>query len=470
MEIQGEKREKLGSRLGFILLSAGCAIGVGNVWKFPYITGMYGGGFFVLFYFMFLIIMGIPVMTMEFSLGRASQKSPTGMYKALERPGQKWHLHGYFALVGNYILLMFYSCVAGWILLYFFYYLFGTFDGIVNPIVISDIFNSMLANPWLMILFAGINILIAVVVCSLNMQKGLERVSKIMMLALLALIVILIINSFTLPGAAEGLKFYLLPDWSKVESAKGGLFEVLIAAMNQSFFTLSLGIGSMAIFGSFIDKDRALLGESVNIAVLDTFVAVSAGLIIFPAIFTYDIAPNAGPSLLFITLPQVFAHMPGGRIWGILFFLFMSFAAISTVLAVFQNIVSCTQDLNEKTQKTKKWKISVFSGVLLFILSIPCVLGFNVWVFSNPIGELTDILSIEDYIVSNVLLPVGSLLFVLFCNHKIGWGFDNFMEEANTGKGLKIKKWMGVYFKWILPIILGILVVISIISPFVPFL
>ncbi len=464
-----EKRERLGSRLGFILLSAGCAIGVGNVWKFPYVTGQYGGGFFVLFYIMFLIIMGIPVMTMEFSLGRASQKSPTAMYKMLEKPGHKWHLHGYFALAGNYILLMFYTCVAGWILLYFFYFLFGTFDGITDPVAIENVFSSMMANPWLMFAFAAINILIAVVVCSLNMQKGLERVSKIMMLALLALIIVLIINSFTLSGAGEGLKFYLLPDWSKIQNANGGIFEVLIAAMNQSFFTLSLGIGSMAIFGSFINKDRSLLGESINIAVLDTFVAIASGLIIFPACFTYGINPGAGPSLLFITLPQVFANMPGGRIWGILFFLFMSFAALSTVLAVFQNIVSCTQDLNKTTQKAKKWQISVISGVILLILSIPCVLGFNVWAFPSPIGELTEILGVEDYIVSNILLPVGSLIFVIFCNHKIGWGFDNFMLEANTGKGLKIKKWMGVYFKWILPFILGFFVVISIISPFVSF-
>ena len=467
MEIQGEKRERLGSRLGFILLSAGCAIGVGNVWKFPFITGQYGGGFFVLFYLIFLIIMGIPVMTMEFALGRASQKSPAAMYKALEKPGHKWHLHGYFALAGNYILLMFYTCVAGWILLYFFYFLFGKFEGVSDPASIAGVFDSMLANPWLMFGFVAINIAIAVVVCMFKMQKGLERVSKIMMIALLALIVVLIVNSFTMEGAGEGLKFYLLPDWSKIE--EHGLFEVLIAAMNQSFFTLSLGIGSMAIFGSFINKDRSLLGESVNIAVLDTFVAISAGLIIFPACFTYGINPGAGPSLLFITLPQVFANMPGGRIWGTLFFLFMSFAAISTVLAVFQNIVSCTQDLNKTTQKAKKWQISLVSGVILLVLSIPCVLGFNVWAFSSPIGELTEILSVEDYIVSNILLPVGSLIFVIFCNHKIGWGFDNFMLEANSGKGFKVKKWMGVYFKWILPFILGVLVIISIISPFVKF-
>ena len=468
MEIQGEKRERLGSRLGFILLSAGCAIGVGNVWKFPFITGQYGGGFFVLFYLIFLIIMGIPVMTMEFALGRASQKSPAAMYKALEKPGHKWHLHGYFALAGNYILLMFYTCVAGWILLYFFYFLFGKFEGVSDPASIAGVFDSMLANPWLMFGFVAINIAIAVVVCMFKMQKGLERVSKIMMIALLALIVVLIVNSFTMEGAGEGLKFYLLPDWSKIE--EHGLFEVLIAAMNQSFFTLSLGIGSMAIFGSFINKDRSLLGESVNIAVLDTFVAISAGLIIFPACFTYGINPGAGPSLLFITLPQVFANMPGGRIWGTLFFLFMSFAAISTVLAVFQNIVSCTQDLNKTTQKAKKWQISLVSGVILLVLSIPCVLGFNVWAFSSPIGELTEILSVEDYIVSNILLPVGSLSFVIFCNHKIGWGFDNFMLEANSGKGFKVKKWMGVYFKWILPFILGVLVIISIISPFVKFI
>lgn len=466
MENQGKKRERLGSRLGFILLSAGCAIGVGNVWKFPYLTGQLGGGFFVLFYLIFLVIMGIPVMTMEFSLGRASQKSPAAMYKMLEKPGHKWHFHGYLALAGNYLLLMFYSCVSGWILLYFFYYLFGTFDGLVTSEAIAGVFSSMMANPMLMLGFTAITILIAVVVCSFNMQSGLERVSKIMMLALLALIVVLVINSLTLPGAGEGLAFYLMPNWDSV--VETGFFKVLIGAMNQSFFTLSLGIGSMAIFGSFLGKDRSLLGESVTISILDTFVAISSGLIIFPACFTYDIGKGLyGPPLLFIALPQVFAHMPGGRIWGILFFLFMSFAAISTVLAVFQNIVSCTQDLTPKTQSTKKWKISLISGIILFVLSIPCVLGFNVWAFTSPIG---DIQGIEDYIVSNILLPLGSLIFVIFCNHKIGWGFDNFMLEANTGKGFKVKKWMGVYFKWILPFILGALLIVSILTPFVSFL
>ncbi|MBE5732397.1 MAG: sodium-dependent transporter [Clostridiales bacterium] len=470
MENQGEKtlapgakRERLGSRLGFILLSAGCAIGVGNVWKFPYLAGQNGGGLFVLFYFIFLIIMGIPVMTMEFSLGRASQKSPTAMYKALEKPGHKWHLHGYLALAGNYILLMFYTCVAGWILLYFFYFLIGKFDGVTDPTVIAGTFSEMLANPWLMFGFTAINIAIAVVVCMLKMEKGLERVTKIMMIALLALIIILIVNSFTLSGVGKGLEYYLVPNWDRVAKS-GGFFSIIINAMNQAFFTLSLGIGSMAIFGSFINKDRALLGESVNIAILDTFVAISSGLIIFPAIFTFNIDPTAGPPLLFITLPQVFAHMPGGRIWGILFFLFMSFAALSTVLAVFQNIVSCTQDLNKTTQKIKKWKISLVSGIILLVLSIPCILGFNVWAFTSPIG---DIQGIEDYIVSNILLPVGSFIFVLFCNHKIGWGSDNFLLEANTGKGLKVKKWMIFYFKWILPVILGIFIVISIINPFV---
>ena len=468
----GAKRERLGSRLGFILLSAGCAIGVGNVWKFPYLAGQNGGGLFVLFYFIFLIIMGIPVMTMEFSLGRASQKSPTAMYKALEKPGHKWHAHGYLALVGNYILLMFYTCVAGWILFYFFQYLFGAFEGVADPIlplpenttsVFETAFGNMLSNPYLMFGFTAINIVIAVVVCMFKMEKGLERVTKIMMIALLALIIVLVINSFTLSGAGAGLEYYLVPNWDRVAES-GGFLSIIINAMNQSFFTLSLGIGSMAIFGSFINKDRSLLGESVNIAVLDTFVAVASGLIIFPAIFTFGINPTEGPSLLFVALPQVFANMPGGRIWGTLFFLFMSFAAISTVLAVFQNIVSCTQDLNKTTQKMKKWKISLISGAILLVLSIPCILGFNVWKFSSPLG---DIQGIEDYIVSNILLPVGSFIFVLFCNHKFGWGSDNFLLEANAGKGLKIKKWMVFYFKWILPVILGIFIVISIINPFV---
>lgn len=466
MEIQTEKREKLGSRLGFILLSAGCAIGVGNVWKFPFLAGQNGGGLFVLFYIIFLVIMGIPVMTMEFSLGRASQSSPTGMYQKLQKHGHKWHIHGYFALAGNYILLMFYTCVAGWILFYFFQYLVGGFENLSTNAQFEAQFNSMLANPYLMFGFVAINITIAVVVCMFKMDKGLERVTKIMMIALLGLIIVLVVNSFTLSGAGEGLNYYLVPNWDRVASS-GGFLSIIINAMNQAFFTLSLGIGSMAIFGSFINKDRALLGESVNIAVLDTVVAISSGLIIFPACFTYGVKPNAGPNLLFITLPQVFANMPGGRIWGILFFLFMSFASISTVLAVFQNIVSCTQDLNKTTKKMKKWQICLISGVILLVLSIPCVLGFNVWSFSQSIGKITSVLDLEDYIVSNLLLPIGSFIFVLFCTHKIGWGEENFMLEANTGKGLKVKKWMITYCKWVLPVLLGIFIIISIINPFV---
>lgn len=454
-------RERLGSRIGFILLSAGCAIGIGNVWKFPYVTGQYGGGFFVLFYLIFLVIMGIPVMTMEFSMGRKAQSSPMTMYKNITPEKKIWRGHSYLALLGNVLLMMFYTSVSGWMLQYFVYMISGKFENAFTSVESTEIYKGMLANPSLMILFMGIVVLIGFVVCSFNIQKGLERVTKIMMTALLLLIVVLVINSFTLPGAAKGLSFYLLPNAENM--GRAGVLNVIVAAMNQAFFTLSLGIGAMAIFGSFIDKKRSLLGESVNIACLDTLVAVSSGLIIFPACFTYGITPDSGPNLIFVTLPTVFANMAGGRIWGSLFFLFMSFAALSTIFAVFQNILSCVQEIT----KWKKWANCIFCGACIFALSIPCILGFNLWAGVNPMGQGSVIMDFEDYIVSNILLPLGALIFVIYCTSKKGWGFDGFMAEANTGKGLKIKKWMRFYMKYILPLIIAVILGYGIVSPFI---
>ena len=463
------EREKLGSRLGFILISAGCAIGIGNVWKFPTVCAQNGGGIFVLIYLVFLAIMGIPIMTMEFSVGRASQASPVKMYHKIKPEDKKWRAHGYASLVGNIILMMFYTSVTGWMLQYFVYMLTGKFDGMTSAGEVNAVYDEMLSNPAMLILFVAIVCALGFLICSFNMQKGLEKVTKVMMVALLALIVVLAIHSFTLEKAGEGLKFYLLPS---IESVKRvGIFNVIVAAMNQAFFTLSLGIGSMAIFGSFIGKDRALMGESVNIACLDTFVAISSGLIIFPAFFTYMgdgvtsteqiLAQTAGPGLIFKTLPNVFINMPAGRVWGTLFFLFMSFAAFSTILAVFQNIMSCIQELTSWS----KTRTCIVCGIGRFILSVPCVLGFNVWSGFNIAGM--DILSIEDFIVSNLLLPLGSLVFVLFCTNRFGWGFDNFIEEANTGKGIKIRPWMKGYMRFALPVIVGILLAYGVVSPFV---
>jgi len=457
------EREKLGSRLGFILLSAGCAIGVGNVWKFPWMVGQHGGGIFVLFYLFFLVAMGIPVMTMEFSLGRASQKSPVKLYDELAPKGSKWKLHGWAALAGNIILMMFYTVVTGWLLQYFVKMISGDFNGLDNQGVSAE-FGNMLGDPGMMILFVAIVVIIGFLVLSFGVQKGLEKVTKVMMLALLAIMVVLAFNGFFLSGAAEGLTFYLVPDFS-VFADPQRLCEVVSGAMSQAFFTLSLGIGSMAIFGSYLGKDRSLFGEAVNVAVLDTFVAIVAGLIIFPACFTFnDGNVNVGPALIFETLPNVFNAMPLGQLWGSLFFLFLSFAALSTIFAVFENILACIQDLTNWSRK----KICIVAGIGLFILSIPCVLGYNVWSGFVPFGGDTAVLDLEDFIVSTLLLPIGSFIFVLFCTSKKGWGWDNFVAEANTGKGLKIKSWMKVYMKYVLPILLGFFIVLSIVTFFVP--
>ena len=460
-----KKREKLGSRLGFILLSAGCAIGIGNVWRFPYITAKNGGGLFVILYLVFLVIMGIPVMCMEFSMGRAAQASPVKMYHNLKPEDKKWRAHGISSLVGNVILMMFYTSVSAWMLQYFVYMVSGKFSHAETSADVAEIFGNMLSQPLTMILFVAIVVVVGFLVCSFDMQKGLEKVTKFMMVALLGLIIVLAVNSFTLDGAGEGLKFYLLPSLEKVKEI--GIFTVIVEAMNQAFFTLSLGIGAMAIFGSFIGKERSLLGESVNIACLDTFVAFTSGLIIFPAFFTYmdgsDISAAAGPNLIFVTLPNIFMNMRFGNFFGALFFLFMSFAALSTIFAVFQNILSCVQELTGWSKK----RTCILCGIGIFALSIPCILGFNLWAGFTPLGNGTGVLDLEDYIVSNILLPLGSLVVVLFCNHKFGWGFKNFQNEANQGEGLKVKGWMRIYFAYVLPIIISIIFVYGVISPFI---
>lgn len=451
-----EQREQLGSRLGFILLSAGCAIGIGNVWKFPYMVGQYGGGAFVLIYLFFLVILGIPVMTMEFAMGRAGQRSPARLYQQLEPKGSKWHLHGYVAMAGNYILMMFYTSVAGWMLDYFVRTAGGQFVGADTDGVAAQ-FSQMLGDPLRMTLFMGIIVVVGFLVCSFSLQKGLERITKWMMVALLVIMVVLAINSVCTAGGSQGLRFYLVPDLARMK--KVGIGNVVAGAMNQAFFTLSLGIGAMAIFGSYIGKERALMGESARVAALDTLVALCSGLIIFPACFAYGVQPDSGPSLIFITLPNIFNHMPLGRVWGSLFFVFMSFAAFSTVLGVFENIVSCTMDLSGWSRK----KACLFNGILMLLLSMPCVLGFNVLSKFQPLGPGTSVLDLEDFVVSNLLLPLGSLIFIFFCTSRYGWGWKNFTKEANAGKGLKVQRWMRGYMCYVLPVLVAVILVLGLI-------
>ncbi|MCI8301097.1 MAG: sodium-dependent transporter [Lachnospiraceae bacterium] len=446
------EREKLSSRMGFILLSAGCAIGIGNVWRFPYVAGLYGGGVFVLFYLFFLIIMGIPVMTMEFAVGRASKKSIIKSFQKLEKPGQKWHLHGYLGMAGNYILMMFYTTVAGWMLYYFYQMLRGNFQG-KDSQQVGGMFQDMLASPQILLTSMIIIVAAGIFICSVGLQKGVERITKIMMTLLLVIIVILAVHSLTLKGGIEGLKFYLLPDFERAREV--GILETITAAMNQAFFTLSLGIGSMGIFGSYIDKKHGLLGESVNIAVLDTFVALVSGLIIFPTCFAFGISPDQGPGLIFVTLPNIFNGMTGGRIWGTLFFIFMSFAAFSTILAVFENIISCGMDLFHWSRK----KSCLINLAAILFLSLPCVFGYNLWSAFQPLGEGSTVLDLEDFLVSNVILPFGSLCYLLFCVSRWGWGFENYQKEVNTGTGIKLPSWIQIYVKYILPVLLLFLTV-----------
>ena len=442
-----EKREQFSSRLGFILISAGCAIGLGNVWRFPYITGKYGGGLFVLIYLFFLIAMGLPVVIMEFSMGRASQKSIAMSYEVLEPKGSKWHIHKYFAIAGNFLLMMFYTTVAGWMLAYFFKMIRGEFVGI-DSAAITEKFGELTSNRNEMLCWMLAICVIGTAICSFGLEKGVEKITKPMMLSLFFIMIVLVVRALTLPGAAEGVSFYLKPDVSKIVDA--GFGEVVFAAMGQSFFTLSIGIGCLSIFGSYIGKEKRMTGEAISVLVLDTFVALMSGLIIFPACFAFGINPGEGPSLVFITLPNVFNSMAGSRLWGSLFFLFMTFAALSTVIAVFQNIIACFSELLGWSQKKSTW----ITGILITILSIPCVLGMTDWSSVTIIGK--SIMDFEDFAVSNNLLPLGSVIYVLFCTTRYGWGWKNFIEEANAGEGLKFptNKAFKFYLTFILPIVM----------------
>lgn len=445
------ERESFKSRLGFILVSAGCAIGIGNVWRFPYVAGENGGGLFVLLYLVFLVLMGIPVLTMELAVGRASRKSAVLGYKKLEKPKSKWHIHGWFCMLGCYLLMMYYTTVSGWMTSYFYKFATGTFESGMTSEQVSGVFSQLQSNPIEMVIWMAIITILGFLVCSRGIQKGIEKVSKVMMIALLVLILALAVNSILLSGAGEGLKFYLVPDFEKVSEI--GIGNIVSAAMNQSFFTLSLGIAAMEIFGSYMSKDNTLPGESVKICALDTFVAIMAGLIIFPACFSYGVEPDQGPALIFITLPNVFVNMAGGRIWGTLFFLFMTFACFSTIIAVFENIISFCIDMF----KISRTKSVIINAVIILIASLPCVFGFNIWSGFELFGQ--NVLGIEDFLVSNILLPVGSLIYLLFCVTKFGWGFDNYLAECNTGKGMKFARFLKPYFQFVLPILVLIVLV-----------
>lgn len=446
------QRENFRSRMGFLLVSAGCAIGIGNVWRFPTITGQYGGGYFVLFYLICLVIMGIPVMTMELAVGRASRKSAVRAYQTLEKPGQKWHIHGWFCMIGCCLLMMYYTSVTGWMVDYFCKFLTGCFTAGMDSEQINGVFGQMLSSPGELTLYMVIVVVAGFLICSIGVQKGLERITKVMMVALLGLIVVLAIHSLTLPGAAEGMKFYLLPSAESIRT--NGLGHTITAAMNQAFFTLSLGIAAMEIFGSYMSREHTLAGEATRICILDTFVALMSGVIIFPACFSYGVRPDDGTSLIFKTLPNVFVNMQGGRLWGTLFFLFMIFASFSTVLAVFENLLAFAVDTFGISRK----KASVIGCIAILVLSMPCVLGFNVWGDLQLIGG-RGVLDSEDFLVSNLLLPIGSIIYLLFCVSRWGWGFDHYLEEANTGTGPKLPRWLRPYFRYVLPVLIVIILV-----------
>ena len=440
------EREKFGSRLGFILVSAGCAIGLGNVWKFPYMCGQYGGAAFLLIYLLFLAILGFPIMVCEFSVGRASQKSCATSFKVLEPEGTRWHKYSYIGMAGNYLLMMFYTTVAGWMLYYFWRSLSGEFTATpLSTEQISNKFNNLLQSPATLTFWMILTVILAFGICSLGVQKGVEKVTKIMMLLLLGLIVILAVHSTLLPGAGDGIRFYLVPDFHNM--LEKGIGNVIFGAMSQAFFTLSIGMGSMAIFGSYLDKSRSLTGEALSITILDTFVALMAGLIIIPACFSYGIEPDAGPSLIFITLPNLFNQMTGGRIWGSLFFLFLSFAALSTVIAVFENIISFAIDLWGWSRK----KAVIVNILAIIVLSMPCVLGYNMLSGFQPLGSGTTIMDLEDFLISSNVLPLGSLVYVMFCTTRYGWGFQNFLTEADAGNGLRFPHQLRWHMTYIIP-------------------
>lgn len=450
------ERENFKSKLGFILVSAGCAIGIGNVWRFPFVTGQNGGGIFVLLYLLFLVIMGIPVLTMELAIGRASKKSAVLAYKKLEKPKSKWHIHGWFCILGCYLLMMYYTPVSGWMLSYFFKFATGTFESGMTAEQVGNVFSNLMSNPVEMIIWMAVMAITGFFVCSKGIQNGIEKVSKVMMILLLALIIILAINSLTLSGAAEGIKFYLVPDLEKVQSI--GIGHIITSAMSQAFFTLSLGIASMEILGSYMTREKTLPSESIKICILDTFVAITAGLIIFPACFSYGVEPNQGPALIFVTLPNVFVNMAGGRIWGTLFFMFMTFACFSTVIAVFENLISFCIDMFNMNRT----KSVIINAIIMLIGCLPCIFGFNLLSGFNIFGK--GVLDIEDFAVSNILLPVGAFLYSLFCSTKFGWGFDGYLNECNQGEGIKFPRFFKPYIKYVLPV----LVLIVFISGFIP--
>ena len=445
------ERENFKSRLGFILVSAGCAIGIGNVWRFPYVAGQNGGGLFVLLYLIFLVLMGVPVLTMELAVGRASRKSAVLGYKKLEKPKSKWHIHGWFCMLGCYLLMMYYTTVSGWMTSYFYIFASCSFESGLTSELVGGVFNVLQSYPLDMVIWMAIITVLGFLVCSRGIQKGIEKISKVMMIALLILILVLAGNSLFLSGAGEGLSFYLIPDLDKVNEI--GLGNVISSAMNQAFFTLSLGIAAMEIFGSYMSKDHTLPSESIKICALDTFVAIMAGLIIFPACFSYGVQPDQGPALIFLTLPNVFVNMAGGRIWGTLFFLFMTFACFSTIIAVFENIISFWIDMFGISRK----KSVLINTIIILIARLPCVFGFNIWGGFLIFGQ--NVLGMEDFLVSNILLPVGSLVYLLFCVTKFGWGFGNYLDECNTGKGIKFSKALKPYFKYVLPVLVLILIV-----------
>ena len=445
-----KEREQFGSRIGFILVSAGCAIGLGNVWKFPYICGMYGGAAFIVMYLIFLALLGLPILICEFSVGRASRKGMGKAFDVLEQKGTKWHRLKWMSIIGSYLLMMFYTMVGGWMIYYAFLELSGKLSGL-NSSEITATFNGLLSQPEIMFIFTFIAIILSFGVCALGLENGVERITKVMMSLLLGLIVILAVHSFVLPNASVGIKFYLVPNLSLVKQT--GIGEAIFAAMTHAFFTLSIGIGAMEIFGSYLDKKRSLTGEAVSIVILDTFVALMAGFIIIPACFAYGVNPDSGPSLLFITLPNVFNNMTGGRIWGFMFFLFMSFAALSTIIAVFEEIVAMWMDITE-CKRTKAVGINI---IAITVLSIPAILGYNLLSGIQPIGAGTTIMDLEDFLVSYNLLPLGSLVIVLFCTRKNGWGFDNFIKEVDTGEGIKLPLWIRKYMTYILPAVITVI-------------
>lgn len=453
-------RENFGSRLGFLLVSAGCAVGIGNVWRFPFITGQNGGGLFVLFYLLFLLILGIPAFTMELAVGRASRKNAVGAFHMLEKPGAKWHLHGYVCAGGCYLLMFYYTTVAGWMLAYFIKFLKGDFVSGMSQEQVGALFGAMTASPWQNVIWMGIITVLGFLVCSIGLQNGLERITKYLMSALFLLITVLAVHSLFLKGGGAGVSFYLKPDLGRARDV--GIGNVITASMNQAFFTLSLGIASMEIFGSYMSEDKSIPGEAVRIAGLDTFVAIMAGLIIFPACFSFGVQPDAGPSLIFVTLPNVFVNMAGGRIWGSLFFLFMTFASFSTVIAVFENLMS----FGIERFGWDRRQSALVNGIVVFTLSLPCALGFNLWANAFAATPMENILGFEDFLVSNILLPLGCLVFVLFCNSRIGWGQDHYFAEINRGKGLKFPRWFGVYFRYVLPLLILVIFISGMISYF----